>query len=203
MELMVVIAIIALLATMTLMGFRYAQTMAMRNRTTAFSKSLASGLTKYHTEWGEYPRPKRPAQTSTFPGGKTYNVGAALMLYQAMTGNGDTEIELASSVLGASKAKTETADATNVMINEMPPEMAKKDTTGWLMVDGFGHPFQYQVPNVNTKTAYGVAASKAEQQTVNTTYDLWSYGEDDKHTNEASLEAKKNDTTSAKWIKNW
>ena len=202
MELMVVIAIIALLASMTVMGFRYAQTAAMRNRTTAFHKAIMSGLTAYNAEYGEYPRPKRGEQVGTFSN-KTYSIGSASMLYQAMSGDGDSEIELSSSVLGASNGKVEGPEIQHVMMKEMPNEISRKYTSGWILVDGFGHPFQYNAPNPNTKAAYGTASNKVDSQTINSTYDLWSFGEDDKQTSNTGLEAKKNETTNAKWIKNW
>ena len=202
MELMVAIAIIALLASMTLMGFKYAQTAAMRNRTTAFHKAIMSGLTNYNSEFGEYPRPKRPAQSGMF-GGKQYSVGGAMMLYQAMSGDGDTEIDLANSTLGASNGKVEGAETSHVTLHEMPVEMSRRDTAGWMLVDGFSHPFQYAAPNTNTKALYGATTTRTDSVTINTTYDLWSFGDDDKNTSNVGLEAKKNETITAKWIKNW
>ncbi len=202
MELMVVIAIMALLATLTLMGFRYAQITAMRNRTTAFMKGISSSLENYHHEFGEYPRAKKAAQTTQF-GGKSYNVGGSLMLYQALSGDGDSDIDIATGSLGASNGKVEGAEISRVMFKEMPVEMVRRDPTGYLLVDGFGHPFQYEAPNPANKASYGTTSTKIDNETVNTTFDLWSYGEDDEHTNQTSLNAKRSDTVSAKWIKNW
>ena len=202
MELMVVIAIMALLATLTLMGFRYAQVTAMRNRSTAFLKAVSSGLENYHSDFGEYPRPKKPAQTSTF-GSKTYTVGGALMLYQALSGDGDTELEIANSRLGASNGKVEGIEVSHVELKEMPTELWKHDTSGYLLVDGFGHPFQYMAPNPNTKSQYGSTTIKTNSETVNPTYDLWSFGEDDQHTTQITLEARKSEALSGKWVKNW
>lgn len=202
MELMVVIAIMALLATLTLMGFRFAQISAMRNRSTAFLKGISSGLENYHHEFGEYPRAKKASMTSQF-GSKSYNVGGALMLYQALSGDGDSEIDIASGSLGASDGRIEGTEVSRVMFKEMPLEMWKRDTSGYVVVDGFGHPFQYEAPNPLNKVQYGAASTRADNDTVNTTFDLWSYGEDDEHTNQTTLSAKKSDSVSAKWIKNW
>ena len=204
MELLVVIAIIALLASLTLMGFRHAQTTAMRNRTTAFHRSIMSGLENYHSEFGEYPKPKKAAQTAVFTG-KTYNVGGSLMLYQAMSGDGDTEIDVAAGTLGASTGGLTSTEAalSHVMYKEMPKELVRRDPVGYLLVDGFGHPFQYAVPNPTTKAHYGANTTVANTDTVNSTYDLWSYGDDDTNTNQTSLDARKSDIISAKWIKNW
>ncbi len=204
MELLVVIAIMALLASLTLMAFRYASISAMRNRTVAFSRGLESGLENYHRDNGEYPRPKRPAQTGTFGSNKTYNVGGALMLYQAMTGDGDTELELANSVLGASTGRLTDQEISRVAFKEMPKDLWKRDTAGYIVVDGFGHPFQYAAPNPNIKARYGAATTTAgAPETINTTYDLWSYGDDEQHTTQGTVDAKRSETISAKWIKNW
>ncbi|MDB6119498.1 MAG: Prepilin-type N-terminal cleavage/methylation protein [Verrucomicrobiaceae bacterium] len=202
MELMVVVAIMALLATLTLMGFRYAQITAMRNRSTAFLKGISSGLENYHSEFGEYPRPKKTAITSDF-GSKTYNVGGALMLYQALSGDGDSEIEIASASLGASNGRVEGQEVNHMMMKEMPNELWKRDTSGYIVVDGFSHPFQYQAPNPENKVQHGTATQKAESETINATYDLWSFGEDDQHTNQVTMDVKQNEATSGKWIKNW
>ncbi|MDB6139607.1 MAG: hypothetical protein JWO94_2679 [Verrucomicrobiaceae bacterium] len=202
MELMVVIAIMALLATLTLMGFRYAQVTAMRNRSTAFLKGITSALENYKSEFGEYPRPKKAAQTSVF-GQKTYNVGGALMLYQALSGDGDSEIDIAGGNLGASNGRVEGPEVSRVMFKEMPTELWKKDPTGYVTVDGFGHPFQYAAPNPSIKAQYGASSKSVDNETINSTYDLWSFGEDDAHTTEISVDARKMDAVSAKWIKNW
>ena len=202
MELMVVIAIMGLLATLTLMGFRFAQITAMRNRSTAFLKGISSGLENYHHEFGEYPRAKKSSQTSDF-GSKSYNVGGALMLYQALSGDGDSDIDIAGGGTGASNGRVEGVEVSRVMFKDMPNELVKRDTAGYIVADGFGHPFQYQAPNPANKAQYGTASTTVNNETVNTTFDLWSYGEDDQHTNQNSLEAKKSESISAKWIKNW
>lgn len=202
MELMVVVAIMALLATLTLMGFRYAQITAMRNRSTAFLKGISSGLENYHSEFGEYPRAKKTAMTSEF-GTKTYNVGGALMLYQALSGDGDSDIEVANSTLGASNGRIEGQEVNHVMMKEMPNELWRRDTTGYIVVDGFSHPFQYQAPNPNAKVQHGAAATGKGIDTINATYDLWSFGEDDQHTNQVTMDMKQSEAATSKWIKNW
>ena len=202
MELMVVVAIMALLATLTLMGFRYAQITAMRNRSTAFLKGIASGLENYHSEFGEYPRAKKTALTSDF-GSKSYTVGGALMLYQALSGDGDSEIEIANGSLGASDGRVEGQEVNHVMMKEMPNELWKRDTSGYIVVDGFSHPFQYQAPNPENKAQYGKGTTKVENETINTTYDLWSFGEDDQHTNQVTMDIKQSELSTSKWIKNW
>ncbi len=201
MELMVVVAIMALLASLTLMGFRFAQITSMRNRTTAFHRSVMSGLENYKSENGEYPRPKKAAQTAQF-NSKTYSIGGSLMLYQAMSGDGDSEIDIPSSASN-SNGRIEGLEINHVTLKEMPMEMWKHDPAGYVLVDGFGHPFQYEVPGVNTKSQYGSGTARVNTETINNTYDLWSFAEDETNTTRTTIDAKKSDTISGKWIKNW
>jgi len=201
-ELMVVVAILGLLATLTLMGFRYAQVSAMRNRTTAFHKAIMSGLENYKSDFGEYPRPKKPGTTSQIKD-KTYVVGGALMLYQAMSGDGDSSIDTANPTLGPSTGRMEGDKTNNVELKEMPKEMWTKDTAGYMLVDGFGHPFQYAVPSIGSKVQYGQDTTKVTADTINNTYDLWSFGDDTKNTAQITLQARRNEMISGKWIKNW
>lgn len=201
MELMVVVAIMALLASLTLMGFRYAQVTSMRNRTTAFHRSIMSGLENYKAENGEYPRPKKAAQTAQF-NSKEYPIGGSLMLYQAMSGDGDSEIDIPTSA-SASDGRVEGQEVNHVAMKEMPMEMSRRDPAGYLLVDGFGHPFQYEVPSITTKTQYGASTARTNTETINNTYDLWSFAEDEQNTTRTTIDAKKSDTIAGKWIKNW
>lgn len=202
-ELLVVIAIMALLASLTMMGFSSASINASRNRTAAFHRAIMSGLENYHSENGEYPEPRSSGKRTNF-GTSQYEIGGALMLYQALSGDGDDEIKSANSRRSASDGAAQTdTEIANIMLKEMPREMTQKTSTGeWLVMDGFGHPFQYTYPQ---RRGSGESAGQGSPSTntINTTYDLWSYAEDDKHTNETSLTSKQEVNISGKWIKNW
>lgn len=196
-ELLIVISIIALLASLTLMGFRHASITSSRNRTSAFHRTIVSSLENYKADNGEFPEPRNAAQETKF-GTASYGIGGALMLYQALSGDGDSEVTGSSSG-AASNGKVDDAELPNIYWKEMPKEVILKTANGYLLVDAFGHPFQYTYPSRPKQAAQGTPSTN----TVNTNYDLWSYAEDDKNTSQNSLSAKQDTKISGKWIKNW
>lgn len=189
MELLVVISIIALLSAMTMGAFTYAQRAAMRNRTTAAHRAIISGLENYNSEYGEFPSPASEGETSDqFPGKRNYNIAGAEMLYQALSGDGTDKIKLGSGT-GAPSDGEWTKDE-KMLLTDMPKEMFTQGGSNiYMLIDAFGHPFQY--------TKGGTTDA------VNSTYDLWSYGEDDKNTMSMDKGVKEDATASAKWIKNF
>jgi hypothetical protein len=77
-----------------------------------------------------------------------------------------------------------------------------------MMVDGFFRPFQYvkATPANNGQNGNNNASGNSNNSqpiAVNTTYDLWSYGDDETNINVMSSETIKNPNLAAKWIKNW
>lgn len=185
MELMVVLAIIALLAGLTLGTFSFATKSASRNRTAAAAAAIKSGLENYKSEFGEYPEPADAASTVDIQK-KTYRVGGAKMLYQAMSGDGSNAIKLASGGM-ASNGEIEDNEVQNIMLKEMPASMWIKQDDEYFVIDGFRKPFQY---------------TKGEDA-VNSTYDLWSYGDDDENTESVAKGDKLDPKKSAKWLTNW
>ncbi|MEN3939821.1 type II secretion system protein [Prosthecobacter sp. SYSU 5D2] len=200
-ELLIVITIIALLFALTVGGFTFAQRSAARSRTTVAMNAMKSALERYRNEFGEYPAPQNP-QDSIAIADKTYEVGSAAMLYQALSGDGYDNIVIAQGSPSAgepnSNGSLEPEESKNVMLTDMPKEMWIERDGRYFMADGFGKPFQYvkAVP----------AAGDQSPVTINSTYDLWSYGEDD-----VNITARSVDTltpgpikdASQKWIKNW
>lgn len=200
-ELLVVITIIALLFALTIGGFTYAQRSAARSRTTVAMNAIKSGLERYTTEFGEYPAPQNPGDTVAF-GDKTYEVGAAAMLYQALSGDGYDNILIAEVPANAGMANSDGSldqnESKNVMLTDMPKEIWTNRDGRYYMIDGFGKPFQYI--KADTSDVGG------SQVTINTTYDLWSYGEDEENYTARSIDtlsAGPVKDASAKWIKNW
>ena len=202
-ELMVVIAIMALLASLTMMGFGYANRAAKRNLSQGFHRAIESGLERYFTDNGEYPEPKADGAPAEF-GGKSYPTGSAQMLYQAMSGDGNSAIKIASGGGTASNGFM-TGSLSDKAIGEqkmtdMPKEMwTKLGNSIYILIDGFGHPFQYTKGPKATRPG---EKANPNQVSINNTYDLWSFGEDDINTRSVTLSDKKGQQ-SAKWIKNW
>jgi prepilin-type N-terminal cleavage/methylation domain-containing protein len=193
-ELLLVITIIAILAALTISGMGYAQQAAARNRTLAALSAIKSGLETYKEKFGEYPTPKSPSETGAFGGGKTMVTGGAIMLYQALSGDGSDAINLGQNNGGSSSdGKVDTDELQNKVVGELPKAMVyhAASSTVYLLVDGFGRPFQYQ--------------KGSEADTINaSSYDLWSYGTAPETSIPSSfpgLDEKK--AKSATWIKNW
>lgn len=192
-ELLVVMAIIAILATLSLGAFRYAQESAARNRTSGALAAIRASLEQYKEKFGEYPEPRNPTLVSTFRG-KSFRVGGATMLYQAITGDGTNQIVLGTGTGTTSDGTTDVNELPNAINANLPKQMILETSNGFLLVDGFGHPFQYDKPGT-------VGLS---EKTVNTSYDLWSYGNMDvSKSPQTSLAAKTSSAESGTWIKNW
>lgn len=200
-ELLVVITIIALLFALTVGGFTYAQRAAARNRTTVAMSAISSGLERYRKEFGEYPAPQNPGDSIAIAD-KTYEVGAATMLYQALSGDGYDNIVIAQAPADAGQATSngslEIEESKNVMLTDMPKEMYMERNGRYFMADGFGRPFQYvkAVP----------PTGGGSPQTINSTFDLWSYGEDEENITSRSIDTLTPGPVkdaSVKWIKNW
>lgn len=189
-ELLVVMGIIALLSAMTISAFTYATKKAALNRTEATFAGIKLGLAAYNKEYNGYPEPANGELSDQF-GGKRYTTGGAAMLYQAMSGDGTDQIQIGGSESsGSSDGQFDKEESARTMMRDMPVTTWKKVGSVYMMVDGFGKPFQY---------TYG-----GDQDAVMTSsYDLWSFGEDEQNTTNTSRAAKIDPNTNVKWIKNW
>jgi hypothetical protein len=161
---------------------------ASRSKTGSFKTAIISSLEDYHSKFGEYPKPVTNGTRSKF-GEHAYEVDAALMLYQVLSGDGNDHILTAIKGKRPSDGKIDDDEMASIMLHDMPRDMWKKTSDGYLLVDGYNRPFQYE------------AFVAGSTNTVNNTYDLWSFGDQPpiKPTNAEKQDPK----TSAKWIKNW
>lgn len=203
-ELLVVITILGILAALTLGAFRFAQESAARNRTVSSHATIRVALDQYHEKWGEYPEPSAPTEQDNFTG-HTMNIGGAHMLYQAIKGDGNSAILLKSAPpggIGESDGQVSENERENTLgASEIPKSMISPANVpiGTIMprilVDGWNRPFQY----------VKAAPVGAPPTTINTTYDLWSFGP---MTNPSMMageapEQRRDPNTTASWIKNW
>jgi prepilin-type N-terminal cleavage/methylation domain-containing protein len=208
-ELLVVITIIALLAALSMGTFSMVQQQSARHRTTAILQAVINALERYKGDRGEYPEPANPARTGEI-GGSTATIGGALMLYQAVTGDGNNAIKLGGSSghnPSDGKITTDPTDPKNdesrFVINAdfIPVKdatgagyRAKVNATivtadGYMIVDSFGHPFYY---------THG-----SDPEAINTAgYDLWSVAQS-RTAGSFSKSDKRDPTINAVWIKNW
>lgn len=159
---------------------------AEQNKSSAFFRGIFAALELYHETNGEYPSP-RAKDVPVEIDGHIYNATGALMLYQALSGDGDDNLQLAAGREAASDGKFSDAELSSAFMKNMPQEWVRKIDEGYIFIDGFGHPFQF---------------TPGGKDSVNETYDLWSYGEAMPPVKEDKA-AKQNPAVSGKWIKNW
>lgn len=211
-EMLIVVTIIALLAALTLGGYTYAMRSSKRRVTTGTFEAIKLALERYNSEFGEFPQPAGSKQMVQFPPGTTmYDTSGAACLYQALTGDGYDKIGGVSSNAGggsggSSDGKTEgTSEIKNKMLVEVPQTIFTRKGSVYILIDGFGHPFQYlkAVPANANAAGGGGAANNNTPTTINSTYDLWSYSEDELNTTKQSVDTMSDPKLSGKWIKNW
>lgn len=191
MEMLIVISIMALLAALLLGGGN--RVSSRRHVTQGYMLGIEAALERYHTLNGEYPEPVNADETAELMPGKVYRIGAAKCLYQALSGDGSDAIKgngLAKDA-NPSNGNISTDEIKNSMFTELPQALWRKIGSSYILVDAFGHPFQY------TK------ADNDKKNTINSSYDLWSYAEDDKNTIAKSKDTEAAAGLGAKWIKNW
>ena len=132
---------------------------ASRHKTESFLMAIKSGLEAYRSDFGEYPRPKLPKTFVKF-GSVNYDISGALMLYQVLSGDGTDAIDCKLPPR-ASNGKIDDEELPYMKLTDMPRDMWKRIPEGYIIVDGYGHPVQYESANA---------------ETLNHTYDLWSFG---------------------------
>jgi len=154
---------------------------------------IISAVERYKDEFGQYPKPAYP--TKMGPGSSSsLRVGGALMLYQVLTRDGDDQILIEKSPNDRSPGTRPSVGSARESYKPPKDEFLKgliqRASTGWMLVDAFGHPFQYECGGANT---------------INATYDIWSFG----HMPTAvapsapSKIQKQDETLTRSWIKNW
>ncbi|HEY1051458.1 MAG TPA: prepilin-type N-terminal cleavage/methylation domain-containing protein [Prosthecobacter sp.] len=200
-EMLIVIAIIALLAALTMGGYTYAMNGSREKTTRGTFEAVKTALESYKEEFGEYPEPSNPEQQVEYGMGKSYNVGGAACLYQALSGDGFDQIKgVTASGSGDASAASDgaisgTDEVSHIMMKDMPPSMWMKKGEQYLLIDGFSRPFQYIKAEAT--------GDDDEATTVNSTYDLWSYSMDQTNINKKSIDSLKSPQMALKWIKNW
>lgn len=212
-EMLVVIAIIALLAALTMGGYTYAVRGSREKTTRGTFEAVRTALDNYQTEFGEYPEPASVDKTIEFLPNKSYNVGGAACLYQALSGDGFDQIKGVNAPSGGNDDAKATSDGKvqgdtevrSMMMKEMPQSMWMNKNGIYVLIDGFARPFQYiKAGTTSTSgTGGGGSGSGGQATTINSTYDLWSYSHDEMNTTKKSIDALKDPKLDLKWIKNW
>jgi hypothetical protein len=170
-------------------------------------------LERYFDKFGEYPEPVSADEMLEVMPKKSYRIGGAKCLYQALLGDGFDAIQGAANSAasgagggGASDGNFDESEIPNVLFKDMPKTMWRRvNNLHYMIVDGFSRPFQYikASPADATGPSSGGSNGNAQATTINATYDLWSYGEDEVNILARSVETLQNQALANKWIKNW
>jgi len=177
-ELMVVMAVIAILSAITLGAMQYAQNSAGRSRATSEIAAFEAGLERYKIDNGVYPATAPTSQMGYGPGGTNYDIiptdsayiTNAVILYQALSG------------------KTNFTDVTsNTVYMEFKANQVNTNTFGANYVKD---PFSY---------AYGYVCDTPSSTTTNVQFnvgffDIWSTSGQSGSTKE---------TNTGIWVSNW
>jgi len=196
-EMLIVVTIIGLLAALTLQGYTYAMRASKWRVTEATITAIQSSLERYSDKFGEYPEPAMPNETLEVIPGRVYDVSGARCLYQALRGDGYDAIlggENGGGENGASDGNFQDDEIEAVMFKDMPPAMWRSVSGNYIVIDGFSMPFQY---------VKAISDPAEDPVTINPTYDLWSYAEDETNTSAKSIDTQDSPQLSQKWIKNW
>lgn len=190
-EVIIVIAVITILAVLVIRGGGEPAS-SKRKATASTMEVIRTALEQYRSEFGEYPEPSNPDETAEIMPGKVYHIGAAKCLYQALRGDGYDAIKGAPGKSDPqSDGQVNADEIAFTILKDMPEGMWRKAGSHYFLVDAFGRPIQY------------IKADKEKQNAINDTYDLWSYGEDDKNTLSKSKDTESKPGFGAQWIKNW
>jgi prepilin-type N-terminal cleavage/methylation domain-containing protein len=205
-EVLVVIILIAILAVLVL-GILFRESghveSAARNRSVSAHGAIQAALEEYKEKFGSYPEPANPKEEDQFAG-ITFPIGGAHMLYQAITGDGNSAIVMKSAPSGGASESDGKVSADELQFTLSasplpksviyPPNLSAGTVRPRLLVDGWGRPFQY------TKGDPDPAKNKA----INPTYDLWSLGPKPGSSPPSdSLASKRDEKITGPWIKNW
>ena len=197
-EILTVITIIALLAALGFGGYQVALGKSATKDTLARLSALQLGVEGYKIDNGEYPEALGSEDTTDI-GTASWQVGGARMLYQVVTGDGNSAIKgggIASTGTPGSSGKIYWEEVTAPTAKEAEDKKKKrlvdiaKDGT-YFMIDGWRKPFQYikAIKDRNKRISnIDLVHSEAD-------YEIWSYGK---------LDTPKDDPNAQKeWIASW
>lgn len=197
-EVMTVITIIGMLAALGFGGFRIAQEKAAKKNTVARLQGLQLGIESYKLDNGEYPEALSGEDTTTVKDAQ-WKVGGARMLYQVMTGDGN------SAIKGGGVASVGTPESTGKIYWDevVPPTQKeieakkKKPMVGvgedgtFFLIDGWRKPFQY----IKALKDRNKRISNIDLVHSNADYEIWSYGKLD--------EPLEDPESQKEWIASW
>lgn len=205
-EVLTVIAIVAMLAAMGFAGMRYAMDASRKKDCTVLIADITKAVQEYQAENGGYPRPASDEE-QTVVDGETYKIAGARVLYQFLSGDGDDALQggekPSTGIQGSAQDEKKPGLGKIYMDTIQAPnkeEIEKKKTkklvasaseTSFYVIDPWRHPLQYQVPE---RDKNGLVTGEIETYS-SSNFELWSYGSLKKP--EATEAAQK------EWITSW
>ena len=181
------VALVSLLVSFAAGARKFANERSVRNSCIVTHARILGFLEAYKTEYQDYPMAAHPDETVVIDG-QTFPVGAAMMLYQVMSGDGTDQV---GTPAPTAKASDGTLD------NDEPPKIGGGfDWFSWKLVDGrrfvadaLGHPFQYE--------------KGGSPDAVNPSFDLWSCMGDRATIGKRDAATKRDPSKTANWVKNF
>jgi prepilin-type N-terminal cleavage/methylation domain-containing protein len=205
-EVLTVIAIIAMLAAIGFAGLRFAQNKSREKETVNVIADISKAIEEYRLDRGNYPRPAVEDEQTQIDG-DTYRIGGAKMLYQVLSGDGNDAIKgggkISTGIQASAQDPRDPGSGKIYMASAVAPTpdqiKEKKHArmveaageASYYLIDPWRHPFQYQVPEVDQN---GVAVNSVKLHS-GSSFELWSYGKLNKP--DESEEGQK------EWITNW
>lgn len=198
-EIMTVITIIGMLAAMSFGMFKLATNKAAKKNTIARLAGIQLGIESYKTDNGEYPEALGQEDTTDI-GGVSYKVGGARMIYQVLTGDGNSAIKgggIASTGKVGSSGTVYWEEVTPPTPKEIEAKkkgnkMVDVATDGtYFLIDGWRKPFQY-VKSIKDRNR---RISNIDLVHSDADYEVWSYGALDKPLDDPESQKE--------WIASW
>lgn len=197
-EIMTVITIIGMLAAMSFGMFKLATNKAAKKNTIARLAGIQLGIESYKNDNGEYPEALGQEDTTDI-GGVSYKVGGARMIYQILTGDGN------SAIKGGGIASTGKVGSSGTVYWEevtppSPGDIQAKKKKGmvdvaadgtFFMIDGWRKPFQY-VKSIKDRNR---RISNIDLVHSDADYEVWSFGALDKPLDDPESQKE--------WIASW
>lgn len=205
-EVLTVVAIIAMLSALGFAATRYAQNKARQADTIALIQDVSTAIEAYRQDRGNYPRPAME-EAETQIEGTSWKTGGARMLYQVLSGDGDDALKGGEKISNGQQASAKSEkdpDAGKVYMDSIvaptAQDIEKKKhmklvepdgETGYYVIDAWRHPLQYQIAE---RDKNGVVTNDIQMHS-SSNFELWSYG--------ALKKPDESEEAKAKWITNW
>jgi prepilin-type N-terminal cleavage/methylation domain-containing protein len=206
-EVLTVVSIVAILATMTFAAMQFAQRKSKEKQTVGVINDIMRALDEYKGDRGSYPRPavdKKDEEAKI--GDESWVVGPAKTIYQAVSGDGTDAIrngeKASTGEQGSAQDEKDPSLGKIYMGSAIAPnkkqiqdkvklDLVEADGETYYLIDPWRHPYRYQIVDLDKN---GLPVEGATMHSAST-LEIWSYG----------VLKKPEETEKAKrqWVKSW